>query len=342
LPEIKLLRHWLAICTGTMAYREPVSFYQDKEIVMRKLAAFVAVAVLAISFTDTASAQLRRRATVQQTYPAQQYQQSQQYQQYPQSGQPLTAGRYDTRQRMSGPMQGASLTDEQLANWLLVDNRAEVQLARMAQERAACDDVKDFAKKMIDAHSQMIEHLQSFAGAGRGMQPGAGQFQAETTTRQGRPDQQFNERGQPVTERAQQFGQPGQRFAPQGQQFGQQGQQAGGLNLVRLKQQLGQQCLASAQHELEQKEGEEFDKCYIGMQIVMHMQMLDTLKVFSRYASPQLDQIIEQAEDTTQDHLDHAKELIKDHDGKESKDKSISSNHRSSSDTHDRSSSSRD
>ena len=42
----------------------------------------------------------------------------------------------------------------------------------------------------------------------------------------------------------------------------------------------------------------------------MHMQMLDTLKVFSRYASPELDQLIEKGEETTQSHLDHAKKII--------------------------------
>lgn len=297
---------------------------------MRKLTVVATLAVLSLSFLSDASAQLRRRAQVRQTYPTQQYQQNQQYQQYPQTGQPLTAGRYDAGQRVSGPMQGASLTDQQLANWLLVDNRGEIQLARLAQDRAACDDVKKFAKQMIDEHSKMVEQLQRFAGMGRGMQTSQ-QTQrgeeGEEYAAQGQPGarspqqrqqfargQQFREQDSRFPEQGQQFTQQGQQFSQPGQ-FTQQGQQPGGLNFVRIKQQLGQQCLTSAQQELEQKDGEEFDMCFIGIQIAKHMEMLDTLKVFSRYASPQLDELIEQAEQSTQEHLDHAKELIKDHEG---------------------------
>src|SRR5215469_2070412 len=174
-----------------------VSGIQEKENTMRKWTVAVTVAVLALSFAYHASAQLRRRAYTQQG--SQQYQQN-----YPQTGQPLTAGRYDASQRATGPMQGVSLTDQQLANWLLVDNRGEIQLARIAQERAACDEVKDFAKRLIDDHADMVEKLQQFAGTGR-------------TTQQGTRESN----------------------------------QSGGLNFVRLKQQLGQQCVSSAQQELE-------------------------------------------------------------------------------------------
>jgi putative membrane protein len=251
---------------------------------MRKWTIAVVVGAVALSFVGDASAQLRRRTATQE---------GSQPGTYSQTGQPLTAGRSE---RASGPMQGANLTDQQLANWLLVDNRGEIQLARVAQEKATCDEVKAFAKRMIDDHAKMVEKLQQFAGTGRSTQQG---------------DQR---------------------------QGAQQSNQYGGLNFVRLKQQLGQQCVTSAERELEQKDGEEFDKCYIGMQLAMHMHMLDTLKVFSRYASPQLDQVIEEAEQTTEEHLEKAKELIKEHDGKHEKGKSSAASDSSSS-SRDRSSS---
>ena len=188
------------------------------------------------------------------------------WQQQPYGGQPRMANRpYDQGQLGQG---GISQTDQELAQCLLVDDRVEIQLARMAQERASSDDVKEFAKTLIDDHSKAVEELQRFAGMGRQTQQAGGNRQM------------YGNRG-------------------------------GQLNLVRLKQQLGQQCLASSQQELEEKEGDEFDKCFIGMQIANHMKMVDTLKVFSRYASPEFDQAIEEIEQTTQEHLDHAKELIK-------------------------------
>lgn len=187
----------------------------------------------------------------------------------------------------------SSLTDRQIVEWLEVDNQNEIALAEIAEERASDNDVKKFARQMVDEHTDFLQKLNRTIG----------------NTRIGQPQQQTGQ---------QQFGQ--QQIGRQRRQTAQQPQQAGqfaqgrsqqqGLDLVALKHQLGEQCRQSASRELEQKSGAEFDKCYIGMQIAMHMQMLDTLKVFSRYASPELDQLIEKGEETTQSHLDHAKKLI--------------------------------
>lgn len=280
---------------------------------MRKVEVALAVGGVLLSFmTNVATAQLRRARTYenqggqfQQEY-GQTYQQPQGYtqgQQYQRGGQQQSGQRYYA-QRPSGSMQ-ASFTDQQLASWLLVDNRGEIELARLAQEHASSDDVKDFAKKVIDDHAKMVEELQPYTGMSRGMRQRGNDYQAG------------QERGQFPQASVRGNQQSGSYTSNRGNQqyeaysSNRGNQQSGSLNLVRLKQQLGQQCLASAEQELEQKDGDEFDKCYIGLQIAKHMEMLDTLKVFSRYASPQLDQLIEQAEETTQDHLDHAKHLIK-------------------------------
>lgn len=171
-----------------------------------------------------------------------------------------------------------SQVDRELASWLTVDNRGEIALAELAREQASNSDVREFAETMIDEHSKMVEQLQPFAGVSRGGARG----------RRGSPQGEFSQAEGNVRGRGQ-----------------------GQLNLIRLKQQLGQQCLSSAKEELSQKDGDEFDKCYIGMQIAKHMEMLDTLKVFSHYASQDLDQLIEEAEGTTEEHLEHAKQLIK-------------------------------
>lgn len=231
-------------------------------------------------------------------------------QQRQRAGQQSNGRRYYA-QRVSGQTQGASYTDQQLASWLLVDNRGEIQLARLAEQNASCDDVKEFAKQMVDDHAKMVEQLQQFAGFGQ-----------RRTGRSADDEQESYDRGQDQQANASNRGLP----------------QPGGLNFNRLKQQLGQQCATSAQRELQQKDGDEFDKCYIGMQLAMHMQMLDTLKVFSRYASPQLDEIIEQAEQTTQEHLEHAKHLIKQLEGADDDDSQASRTSGKSSKTSDKSS----
>lgn len=175
-------------------------------------------------------------------------------------------------------------TDQQLAAWLLVDNRGEIALAQLAQEKTSNSDVREFAQHLIDDHSKMVENLERFAGGRRRSRGGDNRTTGSRGAQGAMPDE----------------------FAAGGQM-----RSAGGLNITRLKQQLGQQCLASAKRELEQKDDNEFDECFIGMQIAKHMEMIDTLKVFSHYASENLDQVIEEAEQASQEHLDHAKELIK-------------------------------
>lgn len=298
---------------------------------MRKWNVFVAVVGVLLSLmAGVASAQLRRARAYENEYQGGQYGQPngqgfQQGQQYQRASQQAGGERYYA-QRVSGQAQGASSVDQQLASWLLVDNRGEIQLARLAQERASSDDVKEFAKKVIDDHSKLVEELQQFAGLGRGMPQENSEY--ETANDGGRLSQ-TNTRGN-------------QQYRQSYTASGRGNQQPGGLNLVRLKQQLGQQCLASAERELEQKDGAEFDKCYIGMQIAKHMEMLDTLRVFSRYASPQLDELIEQAEPTTQDHLEHAMHLIKQLEKENGSDTSTRSSRSSDSSSSDRSSSDRE
>ena len=81
--------------------------------------------------------------------------------------------------------------------------------------------------------------------------------------------------------------------------------------LTQIKQEITDKCVASAQKELNSKQGQEFDKCFVGMQIAHHMHMVDTLSVLSTKASPELQQILDEGLQTSQQHLEHAKQLAK-------------------------------
>ena len=203
-----------------------------------------------------------------------------------------------------------SLTDWQIVAWLDVDNQNEIAMAEIAEQKASSDDVKKFARQMAEEHADFRQKLdRTIGGARNGRQP--------RQTGQSSPGRQ-QQQGQFAQGRPQQQGQFTQGRQQQPGQFAQGGMRQQGLDLVALKHQLGEQCRQSAARELQQKSGSEFDKCYIGMQIAAHMQMLDTLKVMSRYASPELDQVIEQGEQTTEQHLEHAKKLIASLEGRSS------------------------
>jgi len=81
--------------------------------------------------------------------------------------------------------------------------------------------------------------------------------------------------------------------------------------LLQMKRELADECLASSRKELESKQGKEFDKCYMEMQVAEHMKMLDELKVFERHVSSELRPILQQGRETTQKHLQHAKTVKK-------------------------------
>ncbi|HEV7222715.1 MAG TPA: DUF4142 domain-containing protein [Pirellulales bacterium] len=220
----------------------------------------------------------------------------------PRSGQVRAGYRGQTGAQM------ASLTDWQIAEWLSVDNQGEVALAEIAEQQASDKDVKKFAQQMVDEHTEFLQKLQRLTGVGRAeprqgqVQPGQAQ-QGQAQPGQARPEGQVRQgQAQPRQPQQGQF-QPGQ-LQPQ------QGRPQQGLDIVMVIHQLGEQCRQSASAELQRKQGSEFDKCYMGMQIGMHMQMLDTLKVMSRYASQELDQLIEEGEKTTESHLEHAKKIM--------------------------------
>jgi hypothetical protein len=79
------------------------------------------------------------------------------------------------------------------------------------------------------------------------------------------------------------------------------------LDLFRA---IHQQCLALTQREL-QEAGEDFDACYIGQQVGAHIGMLAKLQASEQYATGELRNFIQEATQTVEGHLQHAKELAK-------------------------------
>jgi hypothetical protein len=81
-----------------------------------------------------------------------------------------------------------------------------------------------------------------------------------------------------------------------------------GSEILQLHHEVAEKCLESARQEA-QKLGAEFDKHFLGAQIVAHKGMLDKLQVFGQHVSPQTQQLLTQAQETTRKHLEHAKQL---------------------------------
>jgi predicted outer membrane protein len=179
---------------------------------------------------------------------------------------------------------GSTFTDAQIAALLNLGNEKEVNVAKLAEKKAQRQDVKDLAAKMVTAHTQLWQQLNQIAAQG-----GLGE----------QPRESQGERAQ-------------QPQAMTGQN------QAGGLNFLAIEQQIGRQCEVSLLHELQDKQGDKFDKAYVGWNIGAHMQMIDQIKVLRGYASPQVQQVLAQAEQHAQNHLDHFKKLMRELDSNSS------------------------
>jgi predicted outer membrane protein len=209
----------------------------------------------------------------------------------PQPGQPGAQGAQNAQ---------AGNLDHDIAAMIALGNQEEITLAQFAQKHAKHERVKEFAEMMQRDHTQALQKLQQVAP------------QVEALQLAGAPG---------GAARAQAGNQPGSTVQQAGgqQQFGAQGVQpagstqavAGGasprLDLFRA---IHAQCLALTQRELEEA-GDDFDACYVGQQVGAHVGMLAKLQASEQFATGELRGFIQEATQTVEGHLQHAKELAK-------------------------------
>ena len=177
-----------------------------------------------------------------------------------------------------------SESDSVLTTWLLVDNENEIAIARIGVQRATNPDVKQFAQRMIDDHGTFVQKLNQVSTSG---------------ARVGQTDRTGQE---PTRNDPSRTGQPADASGIRA---------LGSFDHERLVRELGQKCLESTTKMLQEKQGAEFDRCFMGMQIGMHTKAADTLEVFRNHASSTLKPTLDEGLKTVQTHLQHAKELVK-------------------------------
>jgi predicted outer membrane protein len=220
-----------------------------------------------------------------------------------------------------------------ITDCLMNGNRAEITLARIAEQRATDPQVKQFAERMIQEHTAFLNKLQSAQGTASGQQDGAesaagGQRNGDqangnqTTGNQATGDRargdQANQ-GQGAVGAsgvdvnapgAQVHVGPGDSFRPTGAAGGAGNSQAGGARqFLHLQKEVEAQCLQSKTRELSQKEGAQFDRCYMNSQVAAHMKMADELTVYSRNVSENLQSTLQEGLQTTKQHLAMAKQI---------------------------------
>jgi putative membrane protein len=175
---------------------------------------------------------------------------------------------------------------------LLAKNQAEVEMGKFAQQQSQSPEVKEFAQMMVQDHGKLIQKIQQVARA-----DSAG----------GQAGTQPDERTRPAA---------GREAAGQNAVESNATNRAAGNNsavdqLIALDRQIVEHCTQAAKEDLQQKQGAEFDKCYVGSQIFGHMQMLSTLEVLQQQGPEGVQQLAQEAHPEVKKHLDHAKQLMK-------------------------------
>jgi predicted outer membrane protein len=248
--------------------------------------------------------------------------------------------------------QQGRLGDAALVRWISADNEAEIRISELAQQKSQNEQVKQFAKMMVDEHTKLGEQLQQ-ASQNQGNADNDQTIEERTTTtrrnanaaatdstRENATDAADNQNEQPNAARRNRreatdaANNDTDKATDSGNDNAQEGRnarnanrttrtetetrtalgsrQGGGNNpAVAFHEQIKQECVASLTKELNSKNGPEFDKAFLGAQISAHMGMLDTLKTADQYASADLKQTLQQARQASEQHLQKAKQLMK-------------------------------
>jgi len=223
-------------------------------------------------------------------------------------------------------------------------------MGNLASKKGENDRVKDFAKMMVKDHSQFVQQLTQASGQSGGASgasgrsgsgaasgnssssgtrgasgasgasgsgranptrgPGGGQDDNSGTAQSGASGAAGS--GVPGASGSERSGAgaSGRASGSSGFSSSSSSSQSGDLAL-QLKQEIGRKCIENSTRELGNKQGAEFDKAYIGEQIVAHNQMLATLEVFQQHASGQLRDTVAKGIQTTQHHKQEAEKIMK-------------------------------
>jgi len=189
-------------------------------------------------------------------------------------------------------VRAVTAADHFFANCVKSESENEIALAKFAQQHAQNEEVKKFVHQMIQDHTQCVEKLQAVASNDAARPTAAAAAQGA-----GQPLQRVEARDGIVADNT-------SRSAA--------AQKIAGVDMMQLKKELSQQCLASMKAELEKKSGPEFDRCFMGQQVFAHMAMWDALKVFEKHASPEFQRTLAAAQEKTEHHLQEARRILKD------------------------------
>jgi len=202
-----------------------------------------------------------------------------------------------------GPTQasGSAHSDADLAACLIIDSNKELALARLAQQHSQNGQVHQFAEQMIKDHDEFVQKLRQTAIDG-----GYSEEQLSVDRSSGPTDLRPADQS---TAQSRDGNEPTGRRAARAEELDTDNAAGAGTSFISLKREIAEECVQSIRQALDQTDEAQFDIHYMGSQCMAHQGMIDTLKVFSRHASPEMQQTLDDGQQMARAHLDQAKQI---------------------------------
>jgi predicted outer membrane protein len=223
--------------------------------------------------------------------------------------------------------------DHFLATCIAINNQEEVLLSQWAQDRLQNAKAKEFAKMMVKDHSAVLTKLQQFApeateehfltstntSAQEIRTDGKAEERPGAARREERRRERAENKGKDDTKEDNEPNDKDDQASRKGQGTIQQVSgtteyvETKNLNvdLMQLHREVAEQCLADTKEMLTAKSDQEFDACFMGLQIARHAALKTKLTVYERHATGELKDLLSQAKATTTEHLEHAQQIMK-------------------------------
>jgi predicted outer membrane protein len=223
------------------------------------------------------------------------------------------------RQQSTTARQARTGQDEELVNYLAgklaIMNQIETEMAQLAHTQATNEDVKQLAQRIAQSHQQLNQQLAQAVPQLSTLEGLSGQRIAAEGNRaaQAGQDQQIRQPGQTAQERRPDAtdrptaGTDAARAATTVR--GQSGDELSARTLLEICRRAAENHVQMAKQSLQNKQGQDFDACWVGAQVCAHQAMLAELKAIQNVGSPEFQQIVQMAEQESQQHLQQAEQL---------------------------------
>ncbi|EMI22902.1 putative secreted protein [Rhodopirellula maiorica SM1] len=205
--------------------------------------------------------------------------------------------RYEARRVATNSQQQAPTVKQALVQKLIKANEAEIEIAKLAQQKSDNQQVKRLAQTMIQDHQALNQTLQQHAGQ---QQQGGQQHTGSTAAGQAHTDRNTIAGNQPAT-----------RSDLQGDRTTQFAGKTVPRELCQISEQACDNALKMTKEMLGNYEGQDFNMAFLGQQTVAHTMLLAELRAIESMGPQELQPIVQQASNKVSMHLEKTKQLAK-------------------------------